>query len=251
MRFFQNIIVTAFLPFIALYLTDMVNQHFAGLFLFALVMINFPISIISGHIIERLPKKTLTLSYQSILSLMLVIMAITISEQAYMIILFCIAYAIFSITIGMQQPIMDTIIMDAITPEVEQYIYKISYWLTNIAVALGALIGGLMYGAHKSMLFLIAFAIYIMVFIALFIWLPKDLNQVNQSYTHHANEQQFSVGQILKSYKPAFKDTTYLLLIIGFSILTMGELSVSSYISVRLKQEFRSDDIVFVTYQWR
>ena len=165
-------------------------------------------------------------------------MAITISEQVYMIILFCIAYAIFSITIGMQQPIMDTIIMDAITPEVEQYIYKISYWLTNIAVALGALIGGLMYGAHKSMLFFIAFAIYIMVFIALFIWLPKDLNQVNQSYTHHANEQQFSMGQILKSYKPAFKDTTYLLLIIGFSILTMGELSVSSYISVRLKQEF-------------
>ena len=107
--------------------------------------------------------KTLTLSYQLILSLMLVVMAITISEQAYMIILFCIAYAIFSITIGMQQPIMDTIIMDAITPEVEQYIYKISYWLTNIAVALGALIGGLMYGAHKSILFFIAFAIYIMV----------------------------------------------------------------------------------------
>ena len=90
-------------------------------------------------------------------------MAITISEQVYMIILFCIAYAIFSITIGMQQPIMDTIIMDAITPEVEQYIYKVLLLLTNIAVAFGALIGGLMYGAHKSMLFLIAFAIYIMV----------------------------------------------------------------------------------------
>ena len=45
-------------------------------------------------------------------------------------------------------------------------------------------------------------------------------------------------GSNIKSYKPAFKDTTYLLLIIGFSILTMGELSASSYISVRLKQEF-------------
>ena len=160
--FFQNMIVTAFLPFMALYLTDMVNQHFQDSFIRA-SHDNFPISIISGHIIERLPKKTLTLSYQLILSLMLVIMAITISEQVYMIILFCIAYAIFSITIGMQQPIMDTIIMDAITPEVEQYIYKVSYWLTNIAVAFGALIGGLMYEAHKSMLFLIAFAIYIMV----------------------------------------------------------------------------------------
>lgn len=68
--------------------------------------------------------------------------------------------------------------------------------------------------------------------------MPKDLNIVTQSHTHHANEKQFSMGQILKSYKPAFKDTTYLLLIIGFSILTMGELSASSYISVRLKQEF-------------
>lgn len=75
-------------------------------------------------------------------------------------------------------------------------------------------------------------------FIALIVWLPKDLNIVTQSHTHHANEKQFSMGQILKSYKPAFKDTTYLLLIIGFSILTMGELSASSYISVRLKQEF-------------
>ena len=33
--FFQNIIVTAFLPFIALYLTDMVNQHFSGFFIWA------------------------------------------------------------------------------------------------------------------------------------------------------------------------------------------------------------------------
>ncbi|TBW89836.1 MFS transporter, partial [Staphylococcus hominis] len=132
----------------------------------------------------------LTLSYQFILSLMLGIMAISISQHTFKIILFWIAYAIFSITIGMQQPIMDTIIMDAITPEVEQYIYKISYWLTNIAVAFGALIGGLMYGAHKSMLFFIAFVIYIMVFIALIVWLPKDLNIVTQPHTHHANEKQ-------------------------------------------------------------
>ncbi|MBL7564567.1 MDR family MFS transporter [Staphylococcus saccharolyticus] len=236
--FFQNIIVTAFLPFIALYLTDMVNQRFAGLFLFILVIINFPISLISGHIIERLPKKTLTLTYQLILSMMLIVMAFSTSKHSALIAIFCIAYAIFSITIGMQQPVMDTIIMDAITPEVEHYIYKISYWLTNIAVTLGALIGGLMYSAHKSLLFLIAFVIYMTVFIALYIWLPKDLNKVNELSVQDSKQTRFSMKQILHSYKPAFKDTTYLLLIVGFSILTMGELSASSYISIRLKQEF-------------
>lgn len=54
--FFENLIVMAFLPFIALYLTDMVNQAFSGIFLFILVLINFPISMISWHIIERYPK---------------------------------------------------------------------------------------------------------------------------------------------------------------------------------------------------
>mgnify|MGYP007123803705 CR=1 FL=1 len=44
--FFENLIVMAFLPFIALYLTDMVNQAFSGIFLFILVLINFPISMI-------------------------------------------------------------------------------------------------------------------------------------------------------------------------------------------------------------
>lgn len=35
-------------------------------------------------------------------------------------------------------PLIETMIMDAITPEVEHYIYKVSYWLTNVAVACGA-----------------------------------------------------------------------------------------------------------------
>ena len=75
------------------------------------------------------------------LCISLLTMAVTISNQLIFIILFCIAYSIFSISSGMAQPLIDTIIMDAITPEVEHYIYKVSYWLTNVAVACGAFIG--------------------------------------------------------------------------------------------------------------
>ena len=44
--------------------------------------------------------------------------------------------------------------MDAITEDVEHYIYKISYWMTNLSVAIGALLGGLMYGYSMLLLFL-------------------------------------------------------------------------------------------------
>ena len=186
--FFENLIVMAFLPFIALYLTDMVNQAFSGIFLFILVLINFPISMISGHIIERYPKKRTMLIYQIIECISLLAMAFSVSNQTLLIIIFCIAYTVFSISSGMIAPLIETMIMDAITPEVEHYIYKVSYWLTNVAVACGAFLGGAMYHANKSALFLIAFVIFVLVFVALYIWIPNDnakpLNKEGQTFNN-------------------------------------------------------------------
>ncbi len=56
-NFLQLIITTAFIPFIALYLTDMLNQSIVGIYLVVLVILKFPLSIISGYIIEIFPKK--------------------------------------------------------------------------------------------------------------------------------------------------------------------------------------------------
>ena len=50
--------------------------------------------------------------------------------------------------------------MDAITEDVEHYIYKISYWITNLSVAIGALLGGLIYGHSMLILFLVAACIF-------------------------------------------------------------------------------------------
>ncbi|AKL93036.1 MDR family MFS transporter [Staphylococcus capitis] len=237
--FFENLIVMVFLPFIALYLTDMVNQAFSGIFLFILVLINFPISMISGHIIERYPKKRTMLIYQIIECISLLAMAFSVSNQTLLIMIFCIAYTVFSISSGMIAPLIETMIMDAITPEVEHYIYKVSYWLTNVAVACGAFLGGAMYHANKSALFLIAFVIFVLVFVALYIWIPNDnakpLKKEGQTF-----DNVLSLKGFLRNYQLVLKDKLFMYLIIGSSILLMGELSTSSYVSIRLKKEFET-----------
>ncbi|MFH6858553.1 MDR family MFS transporter [Staphylococcus capitis] len=236
---FENLIVMVFLPFIALYLTDMVNQAFSGIFLFILVLINFPISMISGHIIERYPKKRTMLIYQIIECISLLAMAFSVSNQTLLIMIFCIAYTVFSISSGMIAPLIETMIMDAITPEVEHYIYKVSYWLTNVAVACGAFLGGAMYHANKSALFLIAFVIFVLVFVALYIWIPNDnakpLKKEGQTF-----DNVLSLKGFLRNYQLVLKDKLFMYLIIGSSILLMGELSTSSYVSIRLKKEFET-----------
>lgn len=244
-NFLQLIITTAFIPFIALYLTDMLSQSIVGIYLVGLVVLKFPLSIISGYLIEIFPKKLLVLIYQATMVIMLVFMGIFGSHQLWQIIGFCVAYAIFTIVWGLQFPVMDTLIMDAITEDVEHYIYKISYWMTNLSVAIGALLGGLMYGYSMLLLFLIAACIFLIVLFILYIWLPQDRNQVKQSddKKHESRYQKLQIMNIFRSYKLVLKDRNYMLLISGFSIIMMGEFSISSYIAIRLKDQFETISI--------
>ncbi|HGO3121310.1 MDR family MFS transporter [Staphylococcus aureus] len=244
-NFFQLIITTAFIPFIALYLTDMLNQSIVGIYLVVLVILKFPLSIISGYIIEIFPKKSLVLIYQLTMVVMLVLMGIFSSNQLWQIICFCIAYAIFTIVWGLQFPVMDTLIMDAITEDVEHYIYKMSYWITNLSVAIGALLGGLIYGHSMLILFLVAACIFLIVLVILYIWLPEDQNQSVRTVANAQTPfyQQFHILKVLPSYKSVLKDRNYMLMISGFSILMMGEFSTSSYIAIRLKDQFETISI--------
>lgn len=48
---------------------------------------------------------------------------------------------------------------------------------------------------------------------------------------------------IFRSYKLVLKDRNYMLFISGFSIIMMGEFSISSYIAIRLKDQFETISI--------
>lgn len=149
------------------------------------------------------------------------------------------AYALFSIVWGLQFPTMDALIMDAITPDVEHYIYKIEYWLSNVATAIGALIGGIAYGYHRGLLFLIAAIVFLAVFLALFRWLPNEQQTYRNDKEVQPNQSSaFQLKDIFATYHVVLKDRLYMLLIIGCSIFIMAEFSTSSYIAIRLKQEF-------------
>ena len=49
-----------------------------------------------------------------------------------------------------------------------------------------------------------------------------------------------SLKGFIRNYQLVLKDKLFMYLIIGSSILLMGELSTSSYVSIRLKKEFET-----------
>ncbi|MEF2985494.1 hypothetical protein, partial [Pseudomonas aeruginosa] len=92
-------------------------------------------------------------------------------------------------------------------------------------VAIGALLGGLIYGHSMLILFLVAACIFLIVLVILYIWLPEDQNQSVRTVANAQTPfyQQFHILKVLRSYKSVLKDRNYMLMISGFSILMMGE----------------------------
>ncbi|HEC2172913.1 TPA: MFS transporter [Staphylococcus delphini] len=230
-NFFQMIITTAFLPFIALYLTDMVNAKFSGTFLTILVLLNIPIGLFGGHIIDVFSKRKTILNYQLFMTIALLVMTFALIENVDNLVLFCVGYIVFSIIWGLQFPAMDAIIMDAITPDVENIVYKIDYWLGNTSTALGMFLGGYLYHSNKSIILFVATVVFFFVFLALLKWIPKR-NVIN------ASKEKYALKNIFQNYSKVFKDKKYMMLVISFSLLVSAEFSTSSYVALRLKNEF-------------
>lgn len=231
LNFFQLIITTAFLPFIALYLNEMVNTKFSGWFLTLLVLLNIPIGLFGGHIIDVFSKRKTIINYQFIMTIALLIMTIALLGNINNLVLFCIGYAVFSIIWGLQFPAMDAIIMDAITSDVENIVYKFDYWLENTATALGMFLGGYLYYANKSIILFVATIIFFLGFLALWKWIPEKT-------TTDSDKNSYDLKDISLNYSKVFKDKRYIILVISFSLLVSAEFSTSSYVALRLQNEF-------------
>lgn len=232
---FQEIIFTGTMPFVALYLTDMISVKFSGIFLTVAVVISMAFSFIGGYVSDSNRKKTNIVLLQILMSIFLLLMGFGLLVSSLM--LFCISYLLFTIAFGIQSPIMDAAIMDAIT-EYESYVYKLSYWITNVGVAIGSVIGGFFYSYKPFLLFTIGFIVYIIVALAFIKWFVEI--SVERRSKIHSNVLRDGIS----SYMDAIKDRRYMILTIGFSLIMIGELSIYSYIAIKLKRSFEEVNVL-------
>ncbi len=234
----QEIIFTGTMPFVALYLTDMVSVKFSGIFLTLTVVISMIFSFIGGYISDGNRKKTNIVLLQILMSIFLLLMGISLLYSSLM--LFCINYLLFTIAFGIQFPIMEAAIMDAIT-EYESYVYKLSYWITNVGVAVGSVIGAVFYSYKPYLLFTIGFIVYIIVALAIIKWFVEI--PIERRAKIHSNVLRDGI----RNYMDVIKDRRYMVLTIGFSLIMVGELSIYSYIAIELKQNFKEVYVFLIT----
>ncbi|MCI2791201.1 MFS transporter [Staphylococcus pettenkoferi] len=231
--FLLSTTMNAIMPFIALYLTSKINAIFAGVFFIVNILVNMVISFIGGYLGDHYNRKKLIHITYLLYSICLILLAITVTLDGIGLVIFCVTLFIFSNLTGIGETILNAAIMDAIYEDVREYVYQLNYWVYNASLALGMLLGAALYH-HKHLLFGLFF-VAMLVSWYLFI----KYYRVEQVMSRGA-EDLGKVKHFLQNLALVFKDKYYMLLNSGFILTMMAELSLNSYIIVRLRDEFQT-----------
>jgi MFS transporter, DHA1 family, multidrug resistance protein B len=232
--FFNRAIASSVMPFMALFFAQHKGAVWAGIFLAITVIISFFINFIGGYISDRFPRKKIIILSSASSALMFALMTVSLLPDQKWIVLFAVSYVIFTITSSLGRPAVHAIIIDSTTSENRKRVYALDYWLVNLAMAIGAALGGLLYVNHQLELFITLTIVSISLPVAYGIWL-KD-TRVKLLEKKHEN----IFIDLFHNYKVAFQDKPFVMVVAGSMFIFAAEFSLNSYIGVRLAEEFKS-----------
>ncbi|MCJ1908581.1 MDR family MFS transporter [Planococcus ruber] len=235
--FFNRAVSSAVMPFMALFFAQEVGKVWAGAFLVFTVIIGFLINLIGGYVSDRFPRKQVVVWTSALSAIFFLLMTISLLPDQNWIWLFAAAYLFFVFTSSLGRPAMHALIIDSTTPENRKAVYTIEYWLTNISMAIGAALGGLLYVNHQIELFILLTITASGLPIAFQIWLQDG--DVEQRKQQHQNV----LMDVLQNYRVAFRDFPFVKVVVGSMFIFAAEFSLNSYIGVRLAETFEAVSI--------
>ncbi|WP_146548677.1 MDR family MFS transporter [Rummeliibacillus suwonensis] len=236
--FFNRIASNSVMPFMALFFTQEKSKVYAGTILLIAVGVNFIAGIVGGYLADRFKRRKILYWTSTITPTLLLLLTLCLFPEKRPIYWFTLFYLLFIFSNNIGRPALEAIILDSTNTENRKTVYTIEYWFTNLSISLGAILGGLLYLNHQILLFIMLTVISYMIAIAYFIWLKDERVPVRKSSHHNM------LIDLVQSYRTALNDRRFVQLVIGFMCVFTAELSLSNYISVRLKETFETISIL-------
>ncbi len=227
-------------PFMAIYLAHYMGVKVTGILLFLNIIIGIIAGFYGGHYADRRGRKQIMVFAEIMMLLAFIIMAFANSPWYHSAWLTFAMMTINSICWGLSAPAGDAMLIDVSTPEQRKLMYSITYWSSNLSVAIGGILGALLFNTHLFEL-LIALVIVSLFSVLLIVF------YISESYVPSKEKMQerFSFSHIFQSYKNVWSDRLFILFVLAGSLEWSMEQQLTNYIGIHMSQTIHDESFLF------
>jgi DHA1 family multidrug resistance protein B-like MFS transporter len=233
LAFVHKLIDAMILTFIAIYLAAHVGIATTGALILLFAAFAVFGMLLGGHLSEKWGRRPVLIVGDVIGTAFLVLMSVAyFADWGPLAVYF--SYAIVKFGTNLALPANDSTIIDVTPPEDRKYVYTVNYWVINLALGGGALLGGFLYGSHFGAVILggaigMGFALLVTVLL---------VAETKPETTPAAPAKLRGLAQFVEGYKVVLVDSTFRRLIIVATLVLTLEGQLSTAIGIRLSNDF-------------
>jgi len=239
LAFVYKLIDAMILTFIAIYLASRVGIATTGALILLFALFAVFGMLLGGHLSEKWGRRPVLIVGDLIGTAFLVLMAVAyFADWGPLAVYF--SYSIVKFGTHVAVPANDSTIIDVTPPEDRKYVYTVNYWVINVALGGGALLGGFLYGSHFGAVILggaIGMGFALLVTVRL-VAETKPASKPGSTTAAAAPAKLRGWAQFAEGYRVVLVDSTFRRLIIVATLVLTLEGQLSTAIGIRLANDF-------------
>ena len=237
LQFFTTIATMSVTPYLVIYFENRLGTVITGFMFLGVIASTIVGSLVGGYYSDILGRKLIILFSEFFISAGFLAVAMVNSPWAdHHYITTFILFLIIHFFSGMVNPTYQALIIDVSNSQNRKEIYTFSYWLTNLGMAIGGIIGAFLF---KENLFALLLGVAIINFLS-FLTTLFFIKETYKPATAPVTSIQMSKGSlnkikpIIKSFIEVLKNKKFRLLAIANLLILSIELQLTNYIEIRL-----------------
>ncbi|MEU8176860.1 MFS transporter [Microbispora hainanensis] len=251
--FLQRLLDSMVMSFMAIYLAFEYGVAVAGVLVVTVMVLGVVGTLAGGHMSDSRGRRRTLLLGETGVCLTFALMAVADSPSWHSpAIVYC-GYLVNKFAASFAMPANDAMILDVTTPESRKLVYTINYWSINLALAVGALLGGFLYNGHFTLLLALAATGTVAIAAATYFFIAETKPEDTGTEDTGTGESGAAVeprGSILRDfangYRLVLQDRAFGRLLIAATLFMSIELQLINYIGVRLARDLPAQDLLSI-----
>jgi DHA1 family multidrug resistance protein B-like MFS transporter len=241
-NFFNRLLDSMITSFMAIYLAFHFGIAAAGILIIVVVSLGALGMLAGGHISDKRGRRRTLLGAEFGIFATYTLMAVANSHWWGSGVAVFVGYLLNKFAASIALPANDAMIVDVTTPETRKAAYTVIYWATNLALAIGSLLGAWLYNGHFTLMLIIASTCTAGIVLATFLWIPETRPAVAE-----AQPPRSVLGEFVSGYRLVLRDGRFIRLMVAATLILGIELQIINYVAIRLDRHMPPQNLVSVS----